>query len=136
MENKLLTLFLIISMIALLVISCGKDKSPDEPVDNSSNINKDKIVLLEETTGKIEKALSAGDQAAFLGFISPTYEKYYKDAVQKNASKLAQFADVFKTRKLQTSDGSYAVYQVQYDGKLFEITMVLDEDGKWKLKDL
>ncbi len=135
MKTRLFTSFFIFLMIVFFAGSCGKDEVPDTP-GNENNSTKEKLALLEETSGKIEKALSAGDQAAFLGFVSPAYEKYYKDAVQKNATKLVQFADVFKTRRLLTCDGFYAVYEVQYNGKKFEISMILDDDGKWKLKDL
>jgi hypothetical protein len=123
-------------MIVLFTGSCNKDNLTDEPENKPDDSVKDKIALLDETNGKIEKALNAGDSQTFLAFVSPAYEKYYKDAVQKNASKLVQFADVFKTRRLLTCDGFYAVYEVQYNGKKFEISMILDDDGKWKLKDL
>jgi len=134
MKHNLLMPFLLLTVL-LLSGSCGKNDTPDSPGNNDEEI-KQNLVLLEETTGQIEKALSAGDPATFLGFVSPDYEKYYKDAVQANATKLVQFADVFKTRKLLTCDGYYAVYEVQYNGKKYEITMILDDEGKWKLKDL
>ncbi|HSO87318.1 MAG TPA: hypothetical protein VLQ91_12245 [Draconibacterium sp.] len=136
MKIKLLISFFIILMIVLFTGSCNKDNLTDEPENKPDDSVKDKIALLDETNGKIEKALNAGDSQTFLAFVSPAYEKYYKDAVQKNASKLVQFADVFKTRRLLTCDGFYAVYEVQYNGKKFEISMILDDDGKWKLKDL
>lgn len=135
MKTNLSISFFIFLMILLFAGSCGKEDVPEIP-DNDDNTPKENLALLDETTGKIDKALSAGDSQAFLGFVSPAYEKYYKDAVQKNASKLVKFADIFKTRRLITCDGFYAVYEVQYNGKKFEISMILDDDGKWKLKDL
>lgn len=134
MKLKLLMPFLLFTVL-ILAGSCGKSDAPDVPGNNDEEI-KQNLALLEETTGQIEKALSAGDPAAFLGFVSPDYEKYYKDAVQANATKLVQFADIFKTRKLLTCNGFYAVYEVQYNGKKFEISMILDDEGKWKIKDL
>ncbi len=136
MKIKLLFSFFIVLMIVMFTGSCNKDNLTDEPENKPDDSVKDKIALLDETSGKIEKALSAGDSQAFLAFVSPAYEKYYKDAVQKNAPKLVQFADIFKTRRLLTCDGFYAVYEVQYNGKKFEISMILDDNGKWKLKDL
>ena len=134
MKTKLLMSFLIF-LTLLFAGSCGKGDGPHGPGNDDEEIKKN-LVLLEETTGQIEKALSSGDPEAFLGFVSPAYEKYYKDAVLANATKLVQFADVFKTRKLLTCNGFYAVYEVQYNGKKFEISMIIDDDGKWKLKDL
>lgn len=127
-----------IFVIVIFVIfgSCKNDNSTKPTVSDPIMDIKAKVALLEETSGKIEKALIAGDTQAFLGFIGSEKLKYYNDAVQKNSAKLAQFADVFKTRRLVSCDGFYAIYEVQFNGVKFELSMVLDEDGKWKLKDI
>lgn len=137
MKIKILNAFLIFLSIIAVAISCGKNEpeEPELPDENKEQLEEN-IALLNETVVNIEKALSSGDQAAFLNFIDSGYQKFYKDALQSNQAKLASFAEVFKTRKLQKCDGFHAVYYVQYNGKSFEITMILGDDGKWKLKDL
>lgn len=134
MKTRLL-LYTFFIMLLLCSVSCGKSDGPDDS-DNDDKAIKEKIALLETTSGQIEKALTSGDHAAFLGFFTPEYSKYYRDAVQANAAKLIQFADVFKTRKLLTCNGYYAVYEVEYNGKKFEISFILDDAGNWKLKDM
>jgi len=135
MEHRLWNSFYFLFVMAILFVSCGKENSTEKPVDEP-NVAKDQIVVLDETTKKIESSLSTGDHAAFLGFFSQQYAGFYKDAVQKNSQKLVQFNEVFKSRKLISCNGFFAVYQVTYQGKPYEITMFLDEDGKWKLKDM
>lgn len=130
----LIPCYVLLLMMAL-VNSCKKDEPGSTPKGDTDNLQ-EKITLLNETTKKIDAALSAGDPIAFLGYFSSKYDDLYKDAIQNNSQKLIQFADVFKTRKLLSCDGFYAVYEVQYNGKKFEISMILDDDGNWKLKDL
>ena len=135
MKFRLSKSFFIFLMITIFIGSCRKDSTTETPVVEPNSI-KEQIVILEETTKKIENSLSTGDHVAFLGFFSPEYGSFYKDAVQKNSQKLAQFNEIFKTRKLLSCDGYFAIYQLSYNGKLYEITMSLDDDGKWKLKDM
>ena len=135
MKFRLSKSFFIFLMITMFVVSCRKDSTTEKPVIEADKI-KEQIVILEETTKKIENSLSTGDHAAFLGFFSQKYAGFYKDVIQKNSQKLVQFNEVFKSRKLISCNGFFAVYQVTYQGKPYEITMFLDEDGKWKLKDM
>jgi len=99
MEHRLWNSFYFLFVMAILFVSCGKENSTEKPVDEP-NVAKDQIVVLDETTKKIESSLSTGDHAAFLGFFSQQYAGFYKDAVQKNSQKLVQFNEVFKSRKL------------------------------------
>ena len=135
MKFRLSKSFFIFLVITMFMVSCRKDITTEKPVVETDKI-KEQIVILEETTKKIENSLSTGDHAAFLGFFSPKYASLYKDAVQKNSQKLVQFNEVFKSRKLMSCNEFFAVYQVTYQGKPYEITMFLDDDGKWKLKDM
>ena len=135
MKYRLLNSFLLLFMTAIIAVSCAKENSTEKPVDETGGVN-DQIVVLEETTKKIENSLSLGDHTAFLGFFSPKYAGFYTDVIQKNSQKLVQFNEVFKSRKLMSCNGFFAVYQVTYQGKPYEITMFLDDDGKWKLKDI
>ena len=93
--------------------------------------------LLKETTEQIDGALSEGNATAFLGFLSPDYLKFYKTEVEANAEKLSQFAVIFKKRKLLFMTETYAVFEIEHEGKTFEISMIFDDDdNEWKLKDL
>lgn len=135
MKIKLLTLSMATAILLAFVFSCGNDDGGSTPSGETVTL-KERLAALDETASKIDVALSSGNQAAFLAYFSSNYDDFYQAAVQKNASKLVQFADVFKTRKLLSCNGDYAVYQLTYAGKTFEMTMILDEEGKWKIKDM
>ncbi|GEM_PF-2505824 len=88
-----------------------------------------------EATDQIEEAFTRGDPEQLETYIHPDTLELYKTVIEENAEKLAGFAEIFKTRKLLWTDGLQAVYEVTYEGQKFEITMVLDTDGNWKLAD-
>lgn len=135
MKVRLISITLALLILIAFASSCGKDDTGNKPSGETPTL-KERLAALDETASKIDLALSSGDQTTFLSYFSANYSKYYQSAVQKNAPKLAQFVDVFKTRKLLSCNGDYAVYQVTYNGKQFEISMILDEDGNWKIKDM
>lgn len=135
MKTRFMFSIIVIMMAVLFTGSCNKEPDPGLPQENTEEVEKN-IALLKTTAVNIEKALTDGNQQTFLSFVNPAYLKYYQTAVQSNAAKLTGFAEVFKTRKLITCNGYFAVYQVTYNGKSFEITMVLDDEGNWKLKDM
>lgn len=122
-------LILIIAAI-ILIVSCGGD-SPTQPTDNISETKE-----LKEFMNNVSTALKNNDADAFISFFASNNAKYYSKAITDNKSKLSEFAKLLETRKLIASDSLYAVYELTYNGKTFEISMFLDDDGKWKIKDM
>lgn len=122
---------LIVVFISLffLFASCGKDKSvsPTDPVKE--------LPALTELTNQIDKLLENNDAKGFEKVILPRVLVYYQDAINENSTKLKDFAPIFKTRRLIASDSTHAVFDLEYDGKSYEITFTVDEEGKWFLKN-
>ena len=137
--------FILLAALALLLTACPeglfdpdeKDTLPptEKPDDKPSDKTEEKMTL-QETTKSIEDALKKGDSKAFLEFFDGNTLGFYKEVVEENKEKLKSFNDVFKTRKLVHSTPIYAVYEVKYEGMTFEISMTLDNDGEWKIKDM
>lgn len=121
---------LIFLLLLVLFISCGKD-NPTNPTDDLTE-----PVELQNSTKSIEDALSKSDGESLKSLILPANLAYYKSAIEGNPEKLAGFNEIFKKRKLISISNIYAVYELEYQGKYYELTMVLDEDGIWKLRDL
>ncbi len=122
--------FLFINIILILFSSCGSD-SPTQPTDNVTETKE-----LKEFINNVSSALKNNDADAFINYFSEKNAKYYSKAITENKTKLAEFAKLLETRKLIASDSLYAVYELTYNGMTFEISMFLDDDGKWKLKDM
>ena len=120
----------IFPVMIFLFISCGSD-SPTQPTDNITETKE-----LKEFMNNVSTALKNNDADAFISYFSEKNAKYYSKAITENKTKLAEFAKLLETRKLIASDSLYAVYEITYNGMTFEISMFLDEDGKWKLKDM
>ncbi len=112
-----------------MLMSCSKE-SPTSP-----DINLNEPIELSNATKSIEKALQNSDVATFQSFILPRTLSYYKAFSESNKEKLPGFSELFKTRKIISITKDYATYEVMLNGKYYEITMTLDEDGKWKLTD-
>ncbi len=81
----------------------------------------------------IQTAFSQADTKKIESMISPKFLATYKTGIESNTSKLTDFGNLLKTMKLLAGDSIGAVYQVDYQGKKFEITFSKDEDGLWKL---
>ncbi len=116
-------------LLMFLIVSCGDDipTSPNENIKESAE--------LAATCKSIDKALNETDVESLKELISSNTLTYYESAIEQNTSKLAGFAEVFKTRKLISIDEVYAVYEISYQGKYFEISFSKDDDGNWKLMD-
>lgn len=127
--NKVYLLFAY-TLLILLLVSCGSD-SPTQPTDNITETKE-----LKEFMNNVSTALKNNDADAFINYFSAKTAKYYSKAITENKTKLAEFAKLLETRKLIASDSLYAVYEITYNGMTFEISMFLDEDGKWKIKDM
>lgn len=127
---KILISLFVYFIILLVFSSCGSD-SPTQSTDNLTEKKE-----LKEFINNVTIALKNNDADAFINFFSDKTAKYYSKAITENRSKLQDFAKILETRKLIASDSIYAVYQVTYNGITFEISMYLDDDGKWKLRDM
>jgi len=127
---KKITSLLFYLILILLLNSCVSD-SPTQPKDNLTEPKE-----LKELMSNVTTALKNNDADAFIKCFSEQSAKYYSKVITENKSKLTDFAEILETRKLITSDSIYAVYQVTYNGMTFEITMIRDDDGKWKLRDM
>lgn len=127
---KYLLLLLTFFTFILLFISFGSD-SPTQPTDNVTETKE-----LKEFMNNVSEALKNNDDDSFINYFSEKNVKYYSKAITENKTKLAEFAKLLETRKLIASDSLYAVYEITYNGMTFEISMFLDDDGKWKLKDM
>ena len=128
MKKIFYSIFMIFSII--LIVSCGGD-TPTQPTDNITETKE-----LKEFMDNVSTALKNNDADAFISFFATNNAKFYSKAITENKSKLSEFAKILETRKLIASDSLYAVYELTYNGKTFEISMFLDEDGKWKIKDM
>jgi len=117
-------------LIILLFFSCDGE-SPTQPSDNITESKE-----LKEFMNNVIFALKNNDADSFISYFPEKNAKYYSKAIIENKTKLADFAKILENRKLIASDSLYAVYEVTYNGMTFEISMFLDEDGKWKLKDM
>ncbi len=117
-------LIMIIGMIA-----CG-DVTPTSP---DKNLNEPEELTKE--CDAINKALLASDVVLLKSLINPKNLSFYESAIESNPSKLAGFAEVFKTRKLISIDDVYAVYEITYNNKYYEISLTKNESGKWQLSD-
>ena len=127
--KKVISIFFYLTVI-LLFSSCGSD-SPTQPTDNLTETKE-----LKEFMNNVSSALKNNDADAFINYFSEKNAKYYSKAITENKTKLAELAKLLETRKLIASDSLYAVYEITYNGMTFEISMFLDDDGKWKLKDM
>jgi len=121
---------IIFLVLFILFISCGKD-NPTNPTDDLIE-----PVELQNSTKAIEDAFGKSDVESLKALILPVNLAYYKSAIEKNPEKLIGFNEIFKKRKLISIDNIYAVYELEYQGKYYELTLVLDSDGIWKLRDL
>lgn len=119
----------IIFALLLALLSCG-DQNPVGPDD----VLTEPTALLESSKA-VEKAMQNSDAAALKNLILPKNLSSYRYTIENNNTKLPGFAEVFQTRKLIAFNKIYAVYEVTFNGKHFEISMTLDEDGIWKLTD-
>lgn len=128
MKKTIFTVLVILSI--LFFVSCGSD-SPTQPTDNLSETKE-----LKEFMSNVSTALKNNDADAFIAFFSEKNAKFYSKAITENKTKLAEFAKLLENRKLIASDSLYAVYEITYNGMTFEISMFLDDDGKWKIKDM
>ena len=126
MKIKFLIIILIVS---IGMIACG-DVSPTTP---NKNLTEPKE--LTEVCQDINKALLATDAVLLKSMIDPKYLSFYESAIESNPSKLAGFAEVFKTRKLISIDDVYAVYEITYNNKYYEISLTKNESGKWQLSN-
>lgn len=122
--------YLVYLFFGLLINSCGSD-TPTQPSDTISETKE-----LKEFMNNINDALKNNDADAFISYFSEKTGKYYSKAITENKTKLADFAKILETRKLIAYDSLYADYEITYNGMTFEISMFLDEDGKWKIKDM
>lgn len=127
--KKVINLFFYM-LVIFAFTSCGSD-SPTQPTDNVTETKE-----LKEFMNNVTTALKNNDADAFINCFSEKNAKYYSKAINENKSKLVDFAKILETRKLIASDSIYAVYLVTYNGMTFEISMFLDDDGKWKLRDM
>lgn len=128
MKRTLFSILIVVSII--LIVSCGSD-SPTQPTDNVTETKE-----LKEFMSNVSTALKNNDADAFIAYFSERNANYYSKAIAENKSKLADFAKLLESRKLIAYDSLYAVYEITFNGMTFEISMFLDEDGKWKLKDM
>lgn len=127
MKQKLL-ISIILSL--LILVSCGED-NPSSPTDNTTETQE-----LKELCQNVDTALKASDVESLESLISEETLIYYKTYIESNTEKLQGFAEVFSTRKLIKLDNVHAVYEINYQGKYFQITITKDDDGKWKLTDI
>jgi hypothetical protein len=128
MTKYLIKVLIILSNI--FVISCG-GSSPTQPTDSISETKE-----LKEFMVNLNTALKNSDSDAFISYFSKKSSNYYSKAISANKSKLPYFAKILENRKLIAYDSLYAVYEITYQGMTFEISMFLDDDGKWKIKDM
>ena len=112
-----------------LFFGCSKE-SPTTP-----DIDINEPTELSNATKNIEKAMQNSDVATFQSLIHPRTLSFYKGLSESNKDKLPSFSEIFKTRKIISITKDYATYEVLLNGKYYEITMTLDDDGKWKLTD-
>lgn len=126
---KPIFLSVLLQVFLIFFVSCVKD-SPTQPTDNVTETRE-----LKDCVNNIIATLKNNDAEGFLTFFSENTAKYYSNVIKENKGKLSGFAEILENRKLIAYDGLYAVYEVTYNGKTFEITMYLDESGKWKLRD-
>jgi len=126
---KPIFLSVLLQVFLIIFVSCVKD-SPTQPTDNVTETRE-----LKDFVNNLIATLKNNDAEGFLAFFSENTAKYYSNVIKENKGKLSGFAEILENRKLIAYDGLYAVYEVTYNGKTFEITMYLDESGKWKLRD-
>jgi len=81
----------------------------------------------------LQDAFTQSDSKKIEGLISPKYLGVYKSAIEANPSKLPEFGNMLKTMKVMAADSAFAIYQIEYKGRKFEITFNKDVDGSWKL---
>lgn len=82
---------------------------------------------------ELQDAFTQSDTKKIEGLISPKYLGVYKAAIEANPSKLPEFGNMLKTMKVVAADSLGAIYNIEYNGKKFEITFNKDDDGTWKL---
>ena len=128
---KPLSNFAIIIIIFLLINSCGLFKK--NPVEPSGTKNYEEPVLLKQSAKTIDTALFYSDTKTLKSYILPKFLNIYSSSIDSSSDKLKGFGDIFKTRKLVALDSIFAVYQIDYNGKKFEINFTVDDDGTWKL---
>jgi hypothetical protein len=118
-------------LLIFLFVSC----TTTEPVVNEifkpiAPIETSQLITFKKN---LQDAFTLSDTKKIEGLISPKYLKVYKTAIEANPSKLPEFGNMLKTMKVMVADSIIAVYQIEYKGSKFEITINKDDDGTWKL---
>lgn len=125
---------MVLIIAGLLAAGCG-GSSEESASGPAGPVKLEEPKELAQAGEGIEEALKAGDPARFEEYIAPDRLPQYEATVTGNAEKLAGFLEIFESRKLIAMDRIHAVYEVIFEGRTFEIAMMLGEDGGWRLAD-
>ena len=114
--------------LMILLISCSSSSSPTS--GNPTLVETEQLKLI---ANSVEDALVKGDAKTLKSLFLTKYLVNYTKQIDAAPTKLAGFAELFKTRRLIALSQIYAVYEVEYNGAKYEICFGVDDDGAWKL---